>query len=84
MLGFEQALALTLQALAFTLDLDPARLRADTPLAGLGADSVAVIAAADVIESCLAETGRGLIDDELVRTARTVGELALSVQWGKD
>lgn len=64
-------------ALARVLDLDPGILRADTPLADVGCDSVAVIAFVDALAE---QQGIGLdpSDDEVdqaVLTATTVGDL---------
>ncbi len=72
-----QALGLVTAALGRVLDMAPTNLRPDTPLAGVGADSVAIIAFVDA----LAEDG-GLdldrggddIDDRLLHAA-TVADL---------
>lgn len=69
-------LRLAVRALAVVLELDDSQLRPDTPLVGIGADSVAIIACADVLTKDLAERGLGVLDDGALRRARTVGELA--------
>lgn len=73
------ALRLVGDALGFVLGVDPARLRADTPLADIGADSVAIIAAMDIVEDRLAGLASGVVDDHRVRVARTVNDLAEAV-----
>ncbi len=75
----DERLRLTCRALAFVLDVNPDQLRSDTPLAGVGADSVAVIAWADLLEGDLSARGAGRLDAELVRRAVTVGQLAEAV-----
>lgn len=75
----EHALDLICKALGFVLAIDPAGLRDDTPLADIGADSVAVIAAVDLVDAGLAGRGITGIDDDQVRTARTVGDLAATL-----
>ena len=66
------------ESLAVVLDLPPASLRADSPLDDLGADSVARIQWADVVEQAVAaQTGvRIAVDDHALASARTLGELA--------
>lgn len=75
----DERLRLTRRALAFVLDLDPDQLRSDTPLAGVGADSVAVIAWADLLVEDLPAGGVGRLDAEMVRRAVTVGQLAEAI-----
>lgn len=72
---------LTCRALAHVLDISPANLRADTPLADIGADSVAIIVFADVALGFGAHPGapRVRIDNDALRGAESVGELAASV-----
>ncbi len=72
------AVKLSREALGHVLDLDADHLRADTPLADIGADSVAVIVFGDVVER-LAREQLGInieVDNDALRTARTVGDLA--------
>ncbi len=76
-----RAVTLSRAALGHVLDIDGDHLRADTPLADIGADSVAVIVFADVAER-LAREQLGIeieIDNETLRTARTVGDLAAAI-----
>lgn len=77
-------LAVTTRALGYVLDVTPSQLRADTPLKGIGADSVAVLVFADVVEGLGASRGMTPlhVDNERLRMARTVGELAESVCAG--
>jgi acyl carrier protein len=75
--GTSRLVALGARALALVLELDPADLRADTPLDELGADSIARVCAADVLED-LAERELGLsvrLDDGDLAAARTLGDL---------
>ena len=80
-MGSPSSMDITKDALGHVLDLDPAALRADTPLADIGADSIAVILVADVIERRAAQVdGPGLvIDNDRLRLATTVGDLATAV-----
>ncbi len=70
------------QALAVVLDLEADELRADSPLVDLGADAIARIQWADVVEQLSveqagAELGAALsVDDAVLATAVTVGDLA--------
>lgn len=74
----EESLRRAAAALALVLDLAPGDLRADSPLADLGADSIALVQWADVAEATVwAEAGRRVaLDDAVLATARTVGDLA--------
>ncbi len=76
--GNERALAVTADVLGLVLGVDPGRIRTDTPLSDIGADPVAVVAAVDLVLA-RSGSGGGRIDEVGVATARTVGELALSV-----
>ena len=73
----DPALALAARALAVVLDLEADDLRADSPLADLGADSVARIVWADVVEE-LSATGRTpvIVSDDVLGSADTLGALA--------
>ena len=72
-----QAMAAVKAALSRVLDMDPAPLRADTPLADIGSDSVAVIAFVDVLaEDADIELDSGGDDiDAALLVSRTVGDL---------
>lgn len=65
------------QAIGRVLDVDPRVVRADTPLADLGADAIAVLAIVDALR----EAGSAIATDsgpdnmDAVRSARTAGEL---------
>jgi hypothetical protein len=71
------ALELVTAALGRVLDLAPSTLRPDTPLAGVGADSVAIIAFVDVLaqDGGLQLDGGGDDVDERLLTAVTVADL---------
>lgn len=78
----DPALQLTCRALGHVLDLDPSSLRDDSPLRDIGADSVAVLMFADVVEGFAAQANLSIdIDSHLLRTATTVGQLATSVMF---
>ncbi|MGV1035803.1 MAG: hypothetical protein ACOYD0_02100 [Candidatus Nanopelagicales bacterium] len=72
---------LTCRALAHVLDISPTNLRADTPLADIGADSVALIVFADVALGFGAHPGapRIRVDNGALRVAATVGDLSGSI-----
>ncbi len=75
--------ALAADALGHVLDLPAAGLRADTPLADLGVDSIARIQWADVAEARC--RGRGLrvhVDDDALAAARTLADLAAALTAG--
>ncbi len=73
----DPGLDLAARALAVVLDLEADDLRADSPLADLGADSVARVQWADLVEERAASSGRRLvIDDAVLRDAVTLGDLA--------
>lgn len=70
-------LDLAARALAIVLDLEAVDLRADSPLDDLGADSIARIQWADVVEELAAERGRTVsVDDTCLRDAVVLGDLA--------
>lgn len=70
-------LDLAARALAVVLDLEAVDLRADSPLDDLGADSIARIQWADVVEELSAAVGRPLtVDDSALRQAVVLGDLA--------
>jgi hypothetical protein len=74
-------LALAARALARVLDLEAADLRADSPLGDLGADTVARVLWADVVEElCGAEGAVVSVDDAVLRDAATLGDLAEHVR----
>lgn len=75
----EHALAVTAVALGFVLGIDAGRLRSDTPLADIGADPVAVVAALDLV---VRQFGSRLLASQTsgVSAARTVGELSLVIE----
>ncbi len=73
--------ALAAQALAVVLDLEADELRADSPLVDLGADAIARIQWADVVSSFASDQGSPVeVDDEAMRTATTLGELAAGLR----
>lgn len=74
----ERAFAIMADALGLVLGVEPGRMRSDTPLNDIGADPVAVVAAVDLVLTRFGSGGGG-IDETGISTARTVGELALSV-----
>lgn len=64
-------------AVGRVLDIDPAVLRLDTPLADLGADGVAVIAMVDLLVEASHWSHRSTSQDSLpTSTIATVGDLA--------
>jgi acyl carrier protein len=73
----DPALALAARALAVVLDLEADDLRADSPLADLGADSVARIQWADLVEELAAAEAHPVsVSDAALRDAETLGDLA--------
>jgi hypothetical protein len=73
----DPALDLAARALAVVLDLEADDLRADSPLDDLGADSVARVQWADVVEAFAAHDGTPvLVDDAPLGVATTLGGLA--------
>ena len=77
MTATDPALDLAARALAVVLDLEAVDLRADSPLDDLGADAVARVQWADVVEGLAAPDRPGLhVSDEVLATASTVGDLA--------
>ena len=70
-------LDLAARALAVVLDLEAVDLRADSPLDDLGADSIARVQWADVVEQLAAADGRPVtVDDSALRVAVVLGDLA--------
>ncbi len=70
-------LDLAARALAVVLDLEAVDLRADSPLDDLGADSIARVQWADVVEQLAAGDGRPVtVDDSALRDAVVLGDLA--------
>ncbi|NQU37622.1 MAG: acyl carrier protein [Actinobacteria bacterium] len=78
-----EALDLARRALGHVLDVDPSQLREDSPLPDLGADSVAVLVFADVVEAFAATAGLSgfAIDEAVLLDSRSVGDLAMSISW---
>lgn len=75
------ALERTARALGRILDLDPAVLRADTPLADMGCDAACVLAFCEAVAATgPAPDARWAYTDLILSSARTVGELALALQ----
>ena len=73
----DPALDLAARALAVVLDLEADDLRADSPLDDLGADSVARVQWADVVEELASHDGTTvLVDDAPLGDATTLGGLA--------
>ena len=73
----DPALHLAAQALAIVLDLEADDLRADSPLDDLGADAIARVQWADVAEASALDQGSVLaVDDQVLRSATTLGDLA--------
>jgi len=76
---------LAARALSHVLGLFHWQLRDDTPLADIGADSVAIIVFGDVAEAFAAQanlTGFA-VDNERLRRAATVGDLAQALSWDR-
>jgi len=70
-------LSLAARALAVVLDLEAVDLRADSPLDDLGADPIARVQWADVVEELAAAEGRAVrIHDSALRDAAVLGDLA--------
>jgi len=65
------------------LGVAPSQLRDDAPLPDIGADSVAVLVFADVVEAFAvqAELPGFSVDSAKLRVARNVGDLAESLTW---
>lgn len=76
-------LDLTCRALGHVLGVSPTQLREDSPLSDVGADSVALLAFADVVEAFAADAGLSefVVDSEQLRLSRSVGELSESMSW---
>lgn len=74
----QDVFALVRDALATVLERDPATISPETTLADLGADSLALVEVAEIVEEQLAvRTGRRLhIPDTELEAFRTVGEAA--------
>ena len=69
------ALEIVKSAVAEVFELPVESLSADTELAAVAADSVGLIVVADIVE-----TAGWNLSDEALKTARTIGELAASVE----
>lgn len=70
-------LSLAARALAVVLDLEAVDLRADSPLDDLGADTLARVLWADVVEELAAAEGRSVsVDDAALGSAVVLGDLA--------
>lgn len=78
-----EALDLARRALGHVLDVDPSQLREDSPLPDIGADSVAVLVFADVVEAFAAAAALPgfVVDETTLLDARSVGDLATSLSW---
>jgi hypothetical protein len=78
-----EASQLTCRALGHVLGVAPTQLRDDSPLPDIGADSVAVLVFADVVEAFAAQAGLPgfSIDTTRLRRATSVGDLAQSLTW---
>jgi hypothetical protein len=73
----DPALDLAARALAVVLDLEAADLRADSPLDDLGADALARVQWADVVEELASADGRTVVvPDAALGAAATLGDLA--------
>lgn len=74
---------LTCRALGHVLGVAPSQLRNDSPLADLGADSVALLVFADVVEAFAAQAGLPdfRVDSTRLRHATSVGDLSESLSW---
>ncbi len=73
----DPALDLAARALAVVLDLEAADLRADSPLDDLGADALARVQWADVVEELASADGRTVVvPDGALGAATTLGDLA--------
>jgi hypothetical protein len=73
----DPALDLAARALAVVLDLEADDLRADSPLDDLGADAVARVQWADVVEQLAAADGCPVdVPDDALGAAATLGDLA--------
>ena len=70
----QQAIA---SAFAHVLERQPQDFPPDSALGGLGVDSIALVVLADVVEA--ANPGWRL-PDSVLKTARTVGDLALGLE----
>ncbi len=77
------ALELTCRALGHVLGVAPTQLRDDSPLPDIGADSVAILVFADVVEAFAAQARLRAftVDSARLRVARNVGDLAGSLTW---
>lgn len=71
------ALDLARDAVALVLDVDPTGLRGDTPLADIGADSLARICLADAVEAAAADRHgvRVRLPERTLAEARTLADL---------
>jgi Phosphopantetheine attachment site len=81
----DPALDLAARALAVVLDLEADDLRADSPLDDLGADAVARVQWADVVEELALADGRSLdVPDDVLAAATTLGDLAVQLSARPD
>ncbi len=78
-----EASQLTCRALGHVLGVAPSQLRDDSPLPDIGADSVAVLVFADVVEAFAAQAQLSgfSVDAARLRLAQNVGDLAESLSW---
>lgn len=74
---------LTCRALGHVLGVAPSQLRDDSPLPDIGADSVAILVFADVVEAFAAQAQlpNFRVDSSRLRRAVKVGDLAGSLSW---
>jgi MoxR-like ATPase len=81
----DPALDLAARALAVVLDLEADDLRADSPLDDLGADAVARVQWADVVEELALADGRTVdVPDDVLAAATTLGDLAAQLSARPD
>lgn len=78
-----EASQLACRALGHVLGVSPTQLRDDSPLPDIGADSVAVLVFADVVEAFAAQAQlqQFAVNAQRLRCARSVGDLAGSLSW---
>lgn len=79
----DPALDLAARALATVLDLEAVDLRADSPLDDLGADAVARVLWADLVEQLVRTESTHadlVVDDVALRDADTLGDLAAQLR----
>jgi acyl carrier protein len=72
-----EVIGIVRRAVALVCGVDASTVESGTELAVLGADSLALVSIADVVEAELARSGQTLhIDDATLARMRTVGEIA--------